>query len=235
MNGPIGQRASRTLTPAVLASALFAAACAVFAVTFVAGRGGLQMPVAGTGGPVAVASESPGAAASPSPEPATPAPTVAFTAEPTVAPSLEPSLAPTPLPTAPGPTIDPNDPLAKLPSCPDHPGCFIYIVQRGDTFTGIVSRYLLSVTTVLALNPELSDPSLIVVGQTLYLGRDPFARLDPCPNAEPCSLYVVVAGDSITRIAARYGITAEAIREANPDLSSPIHAGDVLKLPHPTT
>ena len=67
----------------------------------------------------------------------------------------------------------------------------MYVVQRGDTLSGIVSRYLLSLTVVLALNPQVSDPSVIVTGKTLYLGRDPFVRLDPCPDQPACSLYVV--------------------------------------------
>lgn len=231
MEGASEQHESRTLTPAVIGAALFLAATAVFAITFVAGRGGLRMPVAGSPPPVAVASE----AATPAPVEPTEEPTLeppASLPPPTV--TAAPTIAPTAPPTLPPPSLDPNDPLARLPQCPDHPGCFEYVIQRGDTFTGIVSRYLLSVTTVLALNPELSDPSVIVVGHTLYLGHDPMARLDPCPNAEPCSLYVVIAGDSVAEIAGRYGLTAAAIRDANPGLATPIHAGDVLKLPHPT-
>lgn len=220
----------RTVTPAVLGSALFVAACATFAITFVAGRGGLQMPVAATRAPVAVASEAP-----PETEPvATPEPTLpppASLAPPS--PSFAPTPPPTPFPTAPVPTIDPNDPLARLPGCPGYPGCFEYVVVRGDTLTGIVSRYLLSITTVFALNPDLSDPSLIVVGQTLYLGRDPMARLDPCPNAEPCALYVVERGDRLADIAGTYGVTVESIRAFNPGMNTPILTGDVLKLPRP--
>ncbi|MCI0582654.1 MAG: LysM peptidoglycan-binding domain-containing protein, partial [Chloroflexi bacterium] len=91
---------------------------------------------------------------------------------------------------------------------------------------------MLSITVVLVLNPELGDPSLIVVGQPLYLGRDPFARLDPCPDGRPCSLYVVVAGDSLDEIAGRYGLTVEQIRDQNPDMSRPIVSGEVIELPH---
>ena len=39
----------RTLTPAVLAATLFTAACAVGAITFVAARGGLQLPLGSAG------------------------------------------------------------------------------------------------------------------------------------------------------------------------------------------
>lgn len=246
MDGPSGQAPARTLTPAVLASALFVAASAVFAITFVAGRGGLEMPIA-SGDPVAVASPEPSPAESTAPAtpvpsaatPSTPPPTSAppsATVPPTAPP---PSAAPTDVPptaappTSAPPSFDPNDPLLALPECPRQPGCFVYIVQRNDTLSGVVSRYLLSMTVVLALNPQVSDPSIIVTGTTLYLGRDPFVRLEPCPDEPDCSLYVVVSGDSLAGIAARYGLTVERIRDQNPGMPRPLHVGQVIELPHP--
>jgi hypothetical protein len=243
LDGPTGQAPARTLTPAVFASALFVAASAVFAITFVAGRGGLDMPVASRG-PVAAASPD-GTLAPPTDAP-TPGPTLGATARPsgppspTVPPSAAPpTAAPTvapptgPPPTTAPPSFDPDDPLLALPECPAHPGCFVYVVQRNDTLSGVVSRYLLSITVVLTLNPEVPDPSLIVTGTTLYLGRDPFVRLDPCPDEPDCSVYVVVAGDSLAEIAARYGVTVEQIRDQNPGMPRPLRVGQVIELPHP--
>lgn len=243
MDGPTERIERRTLTPAVLASALFVAGSAVFAMTFIAGRGGLEMPVASRG-PVTVASPSMTAAepsggptplitpAPPTSGPTLPPPSPAPTAPPTAAP---PSAAPPSAPPAtnPPPSFDPNDPLLALPECPDHPGCFVYVVQRNDTLSGIVTRYLLSTIVVLALNPQVADPSVIVTGTTLYLGRDPFVRLDPCPDQPDCSLYTVVAGDSLAEIAARYGLTVEEIRDQNPGMPRPLRIGQVIELPHP--
>ena len=241
MDGRSGQLQRRTLTPAVLASVLFLAASAVFAVTFVAGRGGLEMPVASRG-PVAAASPvvtpEPGTVAPPSGSetvppaslaPTPPPPSVGPSA-PSTPPTTPPSAAP---PTTAPPSFDPNDPLLALPECPRHPGCFVYVVQRNDTLSGLVSRYLLSITVVLALNPQVSDPSVIVTGTTLYLGRDPFVRLDPCPDDPDCSLYVVVPGDSLAQIAFRFGLTVDRIEKRNPDMPSPLQVGQVIELPHP--
>ena len=230
MDGPTGQLERRTLTPAVLASALFVAASAVFAVTFVAGRGGLDMPVASRG-PVAVASPGPSLPeTTPPPATANATPVPATLPPPSVAPTTG---APTVAPTAAPPTLDPDDPLLALPECPDHPGCFLYVIQRFDTMSGVVSRYLLSLTVVLALNPQVADPSVIVTGQTLYLGRSPFVRLDPCPDQPACSLYVVASGDSLAGIAARFGLTVEQIRDQNPGMARPLAVGQVIELPHP--
>ena len=195
------------------------------------------MPVASRG-PVAVASPEPTLAQPTAPPPTpllTPAPATLpppTAATPTAAPTVEPTPEPT-VPTAPTPSLDPDDPLLALPECPDHPGCYLYVIQRFDTMSGIVSRYLLSLTVVLALNPQVSDPSVIVTGQTLYLGRSPFVRLNPCPDQPACSLYVVVSGDSLAEIAARFGLTVEQIRDQNPGMPRPLAIGQVIELPHP--
>jgi hypothetical protein len=229
------RRERRILTPAVLASALFVAACGTFAISFVAARGGLQLPTSGTTPPVAIATAEPTVLSTPAPL-GSPEPTVAVTPEPTVAvtaePSVAPTLAPTPAPFA-LPPFKQNDPLRTLSRCPGHPSCALYVVQRGDTMNRILNRYNLDLDVILAMNPKVKDPALIVVGQTLYLGRDRFARLNLCPNGERCLLYVVVKGDSVKEIADRYGITQDAIRGANPTMPNPIVPGLELKLPYP--
>jgi hypothetical protein len=224
----------RTLTPAVLASALFTVACAAVAITFVASRGGLQLPVAAPGSGVAVVS------ASASPELPTAAPTTPLAtpvaASPTPVPS-EPATGPTPGTTA-GPAPTPAgtpDPLATLPGCPGIDGCYEYEIRRGDTLSGVASRYVIPVWVVLALNPEVGDPSTIVVGRTLYLGRDPFLRLPPCADQPGCSLFEVRAGDRLSTIAGRFGLSLEAVLAANPEITdaNAIRSGQLIRLPHP--
>lgn len=222
----------RTLTPAVVGAAAFVVICAFISIAFVAARGGLALPLASPSAPVvAVASPSPAATAN----------------EPTASPSAAPSPGiPTspPGPTPGGPTQPPTgatptpkpDPLAALPGCPGHPGCYVYTVRRGDTLGRIADRYDLPYPLVLALNPELVDPSIIVIGQPIYLARDLFARLDPCPKRDACYLYVVQPGDRLSTIAGRYGLTMTAILELNPSIVDPntIYSGQVIRLPDPT-
>ncbi|HUQ43396.1 MAG TPA: LysM peptidoglycan-binding domain-containing protein [Candidatus Limnocylindria bacterium] len=232
----------RTFTPAIVGSAIFVVACAVFAIAFVGARGGLQLPVASRGlvaeasveptEPVEASSPTAEATILPTLEPtAVPSPAIAPTAVPTVAPTLARTPTPTSSPGFVAPTLAPGDPLLALPGCPGHPGCREYVIQRGDTLSGIISRYLLDIDVLQALNADLDNPNVIVVGRTLYLGRDPFARLDPCPDGAACYLYVVAPGDSIAEIAARFELTSDAILAVNPALSRPIVAGQVLKLP----
>lgn len=228
MDGPSPVPVRRTLTPAVLASVLFVAACAIIAITFVASRGGLQMPIAPSGSAVAVASPAP------TPTPSVVAPTSAPTASQAPSPTPAASIAPSSVPTvAPSPTpAGSPDPLTALPGCPALPGCYEYLIRRGDSLSGVASRYAIPVSIVLALNPEITDPGTIVLGQILYLGRDPFLRLEPCPDAPDCFLYVVRPGDRLSTIAGRFGLTVEAILEANPSITDPnaIYSGQVIRL-----
>ena len=238
MDDPGQPEARRTLTPAVLASAGFTAACALFAVTFVAARGGLQMPIAPSLPPVAVASEVPTVAPPTGPPVTEPAFTPAPTPEPIAtavppSPTLAPTVEPNPGRTFALPTLRPNDPLAALPKCRGYPGCYEYEIQSGDSLTGIADKFLVGTNTMFALNPRLRESSRIVTGQVIYLGRSPFVRLEPCPDAQPCSLYEVLPGDSLGEIATWYGLSTERILNANPGMDRPLVVGQVIRLPHP--
>lgn len=242
MEGSSTQRDRRTLTPAVLAAALFAAACAVFAISFVAARGGLQLPIAAvepSGAPAATTGAVlPTTLASPEPSTgAVPtAPPITFPPSTAPPPAPIPTTAPSPgATTPPWESVAPGDSLLALPPCPDQPGCFIYRIQRDDTLSSVASRYRIPVSTVVALNPELDDPGTIVVGQALYLGRSPVLRLERCPDGDPCWLYTIRPGDGLASIAFRFGLTVEAILDANPAISDPnaIFSGQVIRLPEP--
>jgi len=233
VEAPSRPPARRTLTPAVLLAALFATACAGISVAFVAAHGGLEVPsLAGPSGAVAEGSPTPGPAATAAS--ATPTPTgtaPAASASPAV-------VAPTPTVTEPAPSPTPAgspDPLAVLPGCPGHPGCYLYTVRRGDTLGTISDRWAIGLWIVEALNPEIRDPSTIVPGQVIYLGRSPVVRLDPCPDAPSCYLYVVRSRDSLSSIAGRYGTTTSAILALNPSISNAneIWVGETIRLPGP--
>lgn len=232
MAGPKTLSGRRVLTPAVTAAAVFAAVSFLVSVAFVSVRGGLQLPVAATATPgMAVGSPVP-----------TPQPSVAPTALPspttetTTAPSVAPATSATPgasAPATPGvPPSGPPDPLLALPGCPGHPGCFQYTVRRGDSFSAISDRYGLLLWITRALNPEVTNEAVITIGQTLYLGRDPTARLEPCPNGAACHLYTVRSGDTLSTIAGRYGLSTAGILALNPSVDpAVIVTGQVLRLP----
>ncbi len=137
--------------------------------------------------PAPVAEPDPAPTTEPDPAP-TAEPDPAPAAEPDPAPAAEPDPAPTaepdPVPTAepdPAPTT-PTTTRASFERTPT-PG-ESYAIQAGDTLSAVATRFGLTVEGLLALNPELTDASRIVVGQEILL-REPTAAPAPSTDSDP--------------------------------------------------
>lgn len=107
-----------------------------------------------------------------------------------------------------------------------------YRVQTGDTVSAIAARFGLSTAAVLARN-GLSWKSLIFPGQVLALGGPTAPAPAPAPIATPSpTAYSVVRGDTISGIAARFGVSTAVVLSANGlSGSSIIHPGQRIVIP----
>ena len=109
-----------------------------------------------------------------------------------------------------------------------------YRVLRGDNVSSIAVRFGLSTASVLAMN-GLSRTSLIFPGQVLRLvaGTPVAAAAAAAPSTASVSpKYTVVAGDTVSRIAQRFGVPTAAVLQANGLRSSSIiRPGQVLRIP----
>lgn len=99
-----------------------------------------------------------------------------------------------------------------------------YKVVEGDNLTSIASKYGTTVDTLLRLNPQITNPDLINVGQIIQL---------PTSSSTTTGTYKVVAGDNLTSIAASFSTTVNNLLSLNPQISNPnlIHVGDTIKVP----
>jgi LysM repeat protein len=106
----------------------------------------------------------------------------------------------------------------------------VYVVTKGDTLSSIAKRFGVSLAELQKTN-DITNPNQIVVGQKL---RVPAAA--PSSPATPTSsqgkTYVVQQGDTLSKIAVRFGVTVAALQSAN-NISDPnkVYPGQVLKIP----
>ncbi|WP_348788080.1 LysM peptidoglycan-binding domain-containing protein [Leifsonia sp. NPDC080035] len=110
-----------------------------------------------------------------------------------------------------------------------------YTVRTGDTVSAIAARFGLSTASVLARN-GLSWKSLIFPGQVLALGGGSAAHAAPRTPTAPApavgTKYKVVSGDTISGIAARFGVSTKSVLSANGlSSSSLIFPGQLVTIP----
>lgn len=106
-------------------------------------------------------------------------------------------------------------------------------VAAGDTVSDIAARYGLSTPTVLALN-GLSWSSLIHPGQVLKLtASGPVAEVQPATSAAAeVRRHTIAAGETISGIAATYGVSTASVLTANGlGWSSLIFPGQTVVIP----
>jgi len=102
---------------------------------------------------------------------------------------------------------------------PPPPSGQVYYAQRGDTLRKIAARFSTTVNTLLQLNPQISNPNLIYVGQAITVPAS-------------ASTYTVQRGDTLRIIANKFGTTVDALLALNPNIINPnfIYAGQVIRV-----
>lgn len=100
-----------------------------------------------------------------------------------------------------------------------------YVVILGDTLSEIADRFGVTVAAILAANPDITDPDLIEAGQIIWI-----------PIQSVSESYIVQSGDTLTGIAARFGLTLQQLVAANPQIPNPdrIYPGQRINIPSGT-
>jgi LysM repeat protein len=112
-----------------------------------------------------------------------------------------------------------------------------YVVRKGDSLSVIANRYGFSTAEIAALN-AMQNPNMIRVGQKILLpGTVDLGETKPVRTAASVkpppggSVYTVKAGDTLSEIAKRYGVTVKALRDANGISGDRILVGQTLAIP----
>lgn len=162
--------------------------------------------------------------------------------EPPPPPVMPPRVAPTPSPAMPRPGLKPPAPVQAPRPMAD---ATTHIVKSGESLSKIAAQYGVSTRELAAFN-QISNPNSLRVNQKILIPsggaapvRSAAAASAPSPAAAKPAIdlskaeqvYVVQSGDSLSRIAAKYGTTVSALREANGLTGDRIRVGDKLAIP----
>jgi LysM repeat protein len=110
-------------------------------------------------------------------------------------------------------------PVPPPPNNPPPANGQIYYAQSGDTLRKIAARFNTSVDAILKVNPQITNPNLIFVGQGIVIPAG-------------VSTYVVQRGDTLRIIANRFGTTVDNLLVLNPNIKNPnlIYVGQVIRV-----
>jgi LysM repeat protein len=171
-----------------------------------------------------------------------------LSAEPPPAPVMPPKGTETPSTmVAPRPVFQPPSPVESAPSMSIPGGTQSYKIQNGDSLSKIAKHFGVSARELAEIN-GIKDPNKIRIGQTIVLPEyaggsgaaakpktsKPAAKGKASSSVAPSVeglVYVVQAGDSLSKIASKHGVKVGALREANQLKSDKILAGQKLVVP----
>lgn len=126
--------------------------------------------------------------------------------------------------------------ILKLPKPTDidepsqEPTNITYIVQSGDSLYKIATKYNTTVDAIKKANNLTND--LLSIGRVLTIPTITISEEVPEPNYFN---YKVVSGDSLYKIAKKYNVTVDSIKELNNLTSNLLSIGQTIKIPTTST
>jgi LysM repeat protein len=111
-----------------------------------------------------------------------------------------------------------------------------HVIVRGDTFFDLARKYGVTMQALRDANPTVNANNLQIGTKITIPAPAPAPATAVNGGTAPVTTagettHKVVSGDNLTRIAAKYGVTVNALRSANNLTSDRIVVGQVLKIP----
>ena len=115
--------------------------------------------------------------------------------------------------------LDVNLDAIKLLGCsasetnrlPVDPGTCHHSIMSGDALADIAAKYGTTMDHLAASN-GIRNPNILILGQRLVV---PCKGMEPAQPSDACTWYVVQRGDTLSKVAANYGSTVQAIAQRN--------------------
>lgn len=105
-------------------------------------------------------------------------------------------------------------------------------VGPGDTLSRIAARCGTTATAILRMNPQITNPNVIQVGQTIHLAAGAVTRPAVPHRPGGAGTYVVRPGDTLYRISFLVKVPLPALLAANPHIDPRyLQPGMTLRLP----
>ncbi len=139
---------------------------------------------------------------------------------------------PAPEPTAPPPAVRPEPEPAAAPAE------LVHTIVRGDTLSKLSRKYQVGIATIKKANGMKSDA--VMFGQKLKIPgaiepaaepAPPAVAETPAPALQAPRSHTVVRGDTLERIARKYGVEPRAIMQANRMKNDVVQLGRKLVVP----
>jgi LysM repeat protein len=130
---------------------------------------------------------------------------------------------------APGVNAQPGQTVQTATGTVQASGVF-YVVQSGDSLRAIAKKFGTTSDALLQLN-GLANADLLQIGQRIQLPSSSVGGA-VAAGVEISSLYVIEAGDTIGKIAKKFGVSKDALIAANPSIDpNVIRIGAKLAIP----
>lgn len=108
----------------------------------------------------------------------------------------------------------------------------VHTVVKGDTLSAIAKKYGVTLSNIIAWNPQISNPNRISIGQKIKVSTGNSATSKPSTSDGIGMSYVVKAGDTLHKISKNYGTTVSNLMALNPSITNAnkISIGQVIKV-----
>ncbi|MGN1402185.1 MAG: LysM peptidoglycan-binding domain-containing protein [Bacillus sp. (in: firmicutes)] len=117
-----------------------------------------------------------------------------------------------------------------------------YNIKTGDTLSRLAITHNLTLSKLMSLNPQITNPHRLKVGQTINLtkadnlsgntGKQKTPPVNPVTGTPPVDSYVIKSGDTLSTIAKKFNMTLSALLLLNKQIKNvnSINVGQLLKV-----